>query len=135
MHRVELFELIRKDHELLGESIHGIARKRGVHRRTVRQALASPIPPEHKKPVRGRPVMTDEVVIFIDQILEADKKAPRKQHHTARRIWQRLREEKICTAAESTVRQYVRKRKRELAIGRRKGIRRTPSIEDPRDPD
>lgn len=48
MRRVELFELIRKDHELLGESIHGIARKRGVHRRTVRQALASAIPPEHK---------------------------------------------------------------------------------------
>lgn len=61
--------------------------------------------------------MTDEVVVFIDQILEADKKAPRKQRHTARRIWQRLQEEKSCTAAESTVRQYVRKRKRELAIG------------------
>lgn len=117
MRRVELFELIRKDHYLLGESIRGISRKRGIHRRMVREALASAIPPEPKKPVRKRPVMTEEVVAFIDRILEDDKHAPKKQRHTARRIWQRLGEEKGCTAAESTVRQYVRKRKRELAIG------------------
>jgi hypothetical protein len=44
MHTVELFELIRKDYEL-GLSKREIARKRGVHRRTIRQALASVIPP------------------------------------------------------------------------------------------
>ena len=54
---------------------------------------------------------------FIDEILEADRKAPRKQRHTAHRIWVRLRKEKPEIAvAECTVRQYVRKRKRELGL-------------------
>ena len=52
---------------------------------------------------------------FIDAILEADRNAPRKQRHTAHRIWQRivaeLPEHKV---AEVTVRQYVRERKAEL---------------------
>jgi hypothetical protein len=39
-------------------------------------------------------------IAFIDAILEADRKAPRKQRHTAHRIWQRIREEvPDCTAA------------------------------------
>lgn len=116
---MELFELIRKDKELLGMSIRGIADKRGVHRRMVRQALASAVPPAPKVPVRKRPVMTEAVLAFIDGILEADKLAPRKQRHTARRIWQRVIEnqELGCNAAESTIRQHVRKRQRELAIG------------------
>ena len=119
MRRVELFEIIRKDHEILGLPIREIARKRGVHRRVVRQALQSAIPPDRQPARRNRPVMTEEVRSFIDQILEKDKTAPRKQRHTARRIWQRVTEDpKLqCTAAEVTVRCYVRERKRELAIG------------------
>lgn len=49
MRRVELYEAIRKDHEL-GISKREISRKRGVHRRTVTQALASAVPPERKRP-------------------------------------------------------------------------------------
>ena len=30
------------------------------------------------------------LVPFIDAILEADRRAPRKQRHTAHRIWQRI---------------------------------------------
>jgi len=30
------------------------------------------------------------LIWFIDAILEADRKAPRKQRHTAHRIWQRI---------------------------------------------
>ena len=54
MHRVELFELMRKDHEF-GLSIRAIADKRGVHRRMVRQALASTVPPVRKTPQRHHP--------------------------------------------------------------------------------
>jgi len=47
--KVELFEEIRRGYAA-GETIKGLARKHGVHRRMVRQALASAIPPERRKP-------------------------------------------------------------------------------------
>jgi hypothetical protein len=52
---------------------------------------------------------------FIEAILEADRRAPRKQRHTAHRIWQRIVAERPeHKVAEVTVRQYVRERKAEL---------------------
>lgn len=116
MRRVELFEIIRKDHEF-GLSKREISRKRGVHRRTVTQALASSTPPERKRPARVSPKLTPAIKAFIDQVLESDRKAPRKQRHTARRLWQRVTEECGTDIAESTVRAYVRKRRRELGLG------------------
>jgi len=56
-------------------------------------------------------------VSLIDAILEGDRKAPRKQRHTARRIFDRIHAEVPgCTPAERTVRQYVERRKRELGL-------------------
>ena len=55
-------------------------------------------------------------VDFIDAMLEADRKAPRKQRHTAHRIWERIqRELPSCKIGERTVRQYVHDRK--IALG------------------
>lgn len=119
MRRVELFELIRREFFDQGLSKREIARRHHVHRRVVRQAIASAIPPERRRPVRVRPVLTEEARAFIDGILLADRRAPRKQRHTARRIWQRLRDELGCTAAESTVRGYVAERRREIGSGAR----------------
>ena len=116
MRRVELFELIRRDYDQ-GLSKRAIARKHHVHRRVVRQAIASAIPPERRRPVRPRPRLTSEARAFADGVLLADRRAPRKQRHTARRIWQRLRDELGCTAAESTVRAYVRERRQQLGVG------------------
>lgn len=70
----------------------GIARKRGVHRRVVRRALDSAVPPERKVPQRISPKLTPQTKAFIDKILVTDRKAPRKQRHTTRRIWQRVTE-------------------------------------------
>ena len=57
------------------------------------------------------------VIPWIDAILEADRTAPRKQRHTAHRIWCRLQAERPeVDVAEPTVRQYVRKRKSELGL-------------------
>ncbi len=82
MRRVELFELIRRDFFDQCLSKREIARKHHVHRRAVRQAIASAIPPARRSAVRARPVLTDEARAFVDGILLADRKAPRKQRHT-----------------------------------------------------
>jgi transposase len=57
---------------------------------------------------------------FIDAILIADEDAPKKQRHTARRIWHRIRQERpSVSVSEATVRRYVRRRKQELGQTRR----------------
>lgn len=115
---MELFEQIRREYEHGAGTIQGVARKLGVHRRMVREALANAMPPPRKTPVRERPRL-DPLIPFIDAILTVDLKAPRKQRHTARRIFNRIRAElPHAQAAESTVRQYVRERKLALGLGR-----------------
>jgi transposase len=113
---VELFEQMRREYEFGIGTIRGVARKFGVHRRLVREAARQALPPERKRPARARPRLAP-VIPFIDAILAADRTAPRKQRHTARRIFHRLRQELPgCPVAESTVREYVREQKRALGL-------------------
>jgi transposase len=113
--KVELFEQIRREYEFGVGTIQGVARKLGVHRRMVREALRSAVPPERKPPGRRRLRKLDAVAARIDQMLEQDRQAPRKQRHTAHRIWQRLCVEVPgFDAGERTVRAYVRRRRLEL---------------------
>lgn len=116
--KVELFEQIRREYDFGVGTIQGVASRFGVHRRMVRQAVASAVPPERAYRSRPCPVM-DAVKPFVDAVLEADQRAPRKQRHTAHRIWVRLCEElPEHPVAESTVRQYVRERKQALGLAR-----------------
>lgn len=116
---MELYEQIRREYEHGIGTIKGVAKKLGVHRRMVREALANAVPPVRKTPERARP-KTEPVQEFVDGILEADKKAPRKQRHTAKRIYQRLKQEHPeMEVAESTVRQLVRSRKAAKGMVRR----------------
>jgi len=109
---VEQFEQIRRDRDREALSIHALAERHGVHRRTVRQALLSSVPPARRSPV-GRPApKLGPYRALIDEWLEADRDAPRKQRHTARRIHRRLVDEHGAEVAEATVREYVRNRKR-----------------------
>lgn len=114
--RVEVFEQIRRDRRIEGLSIRELATRHGVHRRTVRQALASAVPPPRKQyPSRLRPAI-DPYAAIIDAWLIADQSAPVKQRHTARRIWQRLVAEHGASCSEVTVSRYVACRRGELGV-------------------
>jgi transposase len=113
---VEQFEQIRRDRDREGLSIRALAERHGVHRRTVRQALGSAVPPPRRAP-RSRPApKLGGYRELIDEWLTADLQAPRKQRHTAKRIWRRLVDEHGVQVAETTVRDHVRKRRRELGL-------------------
>ena len=116
---MDLFEQLRREHEFGIGTIAGVAAKFGVHRRVVRQALASALPPPHRYPPRARPKL-GVVAAFIDTVLDEDRRAPRKQRHTARRLYRRiLTEFPDATVAESTVRNHVRERKHQMGLLRR----------------
>jgi hypothetical protein len=66
---------------------------------------------------RGLRPKLEPAIPFIDTILETDVNAPRKQRHTARRIFDRLRMEKpSIEVAEATVRAYVREKKLKIGL-------------------
>ncbi len=112
--RVELFAAIRFDWQRNQMPIRALARKYDVHRRTVRQAIASPVPPDRKTPARQATVL-DGVRALIDEMLREDLAAPRKQRHTARRVFERLCDDHDAQASYSYVAKYVHRRRAEIA--------------------
>ena len=111
---MELFEQSRRDRDREGLSKRALAARHGVHRRAVRQALGSPVPPVKRSPVSRPAPALGGFHALIDGWLEGDRDAPRKQRHTARRVWQRLVEEHGAVVSERQVSRYVRERRREL---------------------
>lgn len=111
---MEQFEQIRRDHAREELSIRELAKRHGVHRRAVRQALESAIPPPKSRPETRPAPKLGPYRAIIDGWLEADRAAPRTQRHTARRIWQRLVEEHGAAVSERQVCRYVHDKRRQL---------------------
>jgi transposase len=109
-----LYAAIRFDSQRNQMSIRALADKYGVHRRSVREAIGSPIPPPRRSAPRPVPVL-DAVRELIDAMLVADRAAPRKQRHTAKRIHERLRVEHDAAVSYSYVAKYVHRRRPQLA--------------------
>lgn len=112
--RVDVFARIRRDARVEGLGIRALARRHGVGRQTVRQALESPEPPAKKTRVRSAPRL-DRFKPTIDEMLREDLDAPRKQKHTATRVFDRLIAEHGATELSySTVRNYPRARRPQI---------------------
>jgi hypothetical protein len=95
--KVEVYARVRRAVQVDGMSVRRAAREFGLSRKTIRKMLAFSVPPgyQRKKPV-SRPKLGPWLGV-VDQILENDESQPRKQRHTARRIYDRLREEHAFT--------------------------------------
>jgi transposase len=119
--KVELFDRIRHDSWREGLSVRALARKYGVHRRLVREALARAEPAPRKTPERRSPQL-EPLKEIIDGWLRVDLDAPRKQRHTARRVHDRLADEHGAAGVSySAVRDYVARRRPEIRIEEGRG--------------
>lgn len=107
---VDHYELIRRLHYVDGLSQRAIALKLGHSRKTIKKALsrAAPLPHKSQGSSRAKPTL-DPFMAIIDAWLKRDLDQPRKQRHTAQRIYERLRDEHGYTGHSSTIRRYVAK--------------------------
>jgi transposase len=105
---VEVYARVRRAVQVDGMSIRQAAREFGLSRKTIRKMLQFALPPgyERKKPV-VRPKLGPWLGV-IDQILVDDESQPKKQRHTAKRIWDRLKGEQGFGGGYTVVKDYVR---------------------------
>lgn len=94
---------------LNGESQRSIAKSMGISRNTVKKYCEGEnVPWERKTPEREASVLTEDVLAFINSCLEEDEaEGLKKQRHTAKRIFDRLVEEKGFEGGKSTIRRAV----------------------------
>ena len=107
MYSVDLYARIRRACHVEGMSVREAARKFGVHRDTVRKMLKHSVPPGYRRDKPRRRPKLDPFIAIIDQILETDRSLPKKQRHTAKRIFERLRTEHGFTGGRTIVKDYV----------------------------
>ena len=105
---MEVYARVRRAVQVDGMSIRQAAREFGLSRKTVRRMLQFSVPPgyERKKAVQ-RPKLGPWLGV-IDQILVDDQTQPKKQRHTAKRIWERLKAEHGFAGGYTVVKDYVR---------------------------
>ncbi len=117
MLRMDQYEHVRTANRVYGHSISKISKDTGHSRNTIRKALQE----EHKgyapRQKQSFPVL-GPFSQTIDQWLLADKEEPKKQRHTARRIYNRMVSEFAFHGSESNVRKFVREARVRLDVGR-----------------
>jgi transposase len=112
---MDQYEYIRTAQRVYGKGIRQIMRETGHDRKTIRKVLSGEYCGYSKREKQPYPAL-GEFLEVIDGWLEEDKKAQRKQRHTAARIYRRLVNEHGFAGSESTVRQYVRHAKVRLGV-------------------
>ena len=112
MYYVELYGRVRRACMVEGMSVGEASRVFGRHRDTVRKMLGYSAPPGYRRQDPPRRPKLEPCTGVIGAILEADRQVPRKQRHTAKRIFERLRDEHGFTGQYTIVKDYVRERRR-----------------------
>ena len=113
MYKVDVYLRVRRAVMVDGMSMREAARVFGLHRDTVRKMLAYSVPPGYRRQNPPRKPKLETYTGVIDRILEDDLRLPRKQRHTAKRIFERLRDEYGFDGGYATVKDYVRENRRQ----------------------
>ena len=111
MYKVDVYLRVRRAVMVEGMSIREAARTFGPHRETVRKMLAYSVPPGYRRQSPPKRPKLESFTGVIDHILEEDHRVPKKRRHTARRIFERLRDEYGFDGGYTTVKDYVRERR------------------------
>ncbi len=120
MLKVDQYDLIRTSYRVYGKQIKQIARETGHSKNTIKKVLRGEHTDYKARDRQPFPVL-EPFLDIIDGWLLADKDRPKKQRHTAVRVYQRLKTELDFTGAETTVRRYVRQAKQRLGLNGRIG--------------
>ena len=113
MFQVEVYRRVQRAVMVEGMSIREASRVFNLHRDTVRKMLAYSAPPGYRRQVPPRRPKLEPFTPVIDRILENDLRVPRKQRHTAKRIFERLRDEHGFGGGYTIVKDYVREHRRQ----------------------
>lgn len=107
---------IKRMYDCEGVSLREIMRRTGYHYETVKKYLDLEDFNESHHPPKEVPSLLDQLKPVIDEWLVDDLKAPRKQRHTAKRIYERLQKEhpEALQVKLRTVQYYVSQKKKEL---------------------
>jgi transposase len=112
---MDQYELIRTAHRVYGKNISEIVRETGHARNTVKKALRGELSGYTTRHAQSYPVL-GPFLGLIDAWLQQDTTQPKKQRHTAHRMYERLVEEHGFAGSEPTVRRYVREAKARLGV-------------------
>ncbi len=114
---MDQYDFIRTAHRAYGKTISELSRMTGHSRNTVKKALRGEAWGYSERKKQPFPVLGGHLET-IDGWLKEDRGVPKKQRHTARRIYHRLIEEHGYKGGESTVRRYVSMAKIKLGLDR-----------------
>ena len=113
MYSVDVYLRVRRAVMVDGMSMREAARMFGLHRDTISKMLAYSVPPGYRRQNPPKRPKLEPFTGVIDRILEDDLRRPRKQRHTAKRIFERLRDEYGFDGGYTTVKDYVRENRRQ----------------------
>ena len=108
---MDLYARVRRACHVEGMSLRQAARLFGIDPKTVAKMLRFSVPPGYRRSKPAARPKLDPLVPVIDQVPAEDESRPRKQRHTARRIFQRLKVEHGFAGGETIVKDYVRARR------------------------
>ena len=107
MYKVDMYVRVRRACMVEGMSIREAARVFGLHRDTVRKMLMYSVPPGYRRERPPRRPKLEPYTGVIDRILDEDLTLPKKQRHTAKRIYDRLRDEYGFTGKYTIVKAHI----------------------------
>jgi transposase len=110
MKPVELYARVRHACHVEGLSQRAAARRFGIDPKTVAKMLRHAVPPGYRRSKPPARPKLDGFTATIDQIVMADRSAPSKQRHTAKRIFERLGVEHGFAGSYTIVKDYLRER-------------------------